>query len=288
MYRSTGICLGTDPVRRHRRDALFGSITPGRRGQSIDSSNTNSWHADCIARSNPSYRRNKSLNNPPPANRARPVKATWKHTRAAGMQLKRTAILDAAARTMMCSGVDAVSVSGIARELGMSNGVVYYYFANRDELIWECLRRAADELDEALMRAETSAGTTLDRLSIFMSAVLDADNPFAGALTPMLAWGLKDVFAKRARERYLMVRGRVARLLARGLNDGSVATGDPAVASDLLLAVLSRVHAPGSEGSAAAVRSEALRFASHAVRSHARAASSPRDEMSMRSRLNVA
>ncbi len=170
----------------------------------------------------------------------------------------------------------------------MSNGVVYYYFANRDELIWECLRRAADELDEALMRAETSAGTTLDRLNIFMSAVLDADNPFAGALTPTLAWGLKDVLARRARERYLMVRGRVARLLARGLNDGSVTTGDPAVASDLLLAVLSRVHAPGGEGNSAAIRSEALRFINHAVRGLVPESPSQRDEMSMRPRLNVA
>src|SRR4249920_1006405 len=57
------------------------------------------------------FRRNQCLNNPSPANRARPVKATWKHARAAGMQLKRTAILDAAARTIMCSGADAVSVS---------------------------------------------------------------------------------------------------------------------------------------------------------------------------------
>lgn len=121
-----------------------------------------------------------------------------------------------------------------------------------------------------------------------MSAVLDADNLFAGALTPTLAWGLKDAFARRARERYLMVRGRVARWLARGLNDGSVTTGDPAVATDLLLAVLSRVHVPGGEGSTAAIRSEALRFINHAVRGHTAAASSQRDEMSLRPRLNVA
>jgi AcrR family transcriptional regulator len=228
------------------------------------------------------------LSNPPPANRARPVKATWKDTRAAGMQLKRAAILDAASRTIMCSGPDAVSVSGIARELGMSNGVVYYYFANRDDLIWQCMRRAADGLDEALMLAETSAGTTLERLHIFMRAVLDADSPFAGALTPTLAWGLKDVLAKRARERYLMVRVRVARLLARGVDDCSITTSDPAVASDLLLAVLSRVHAPGVEASTAAIRSEALRFINHAVRGHAPAVSSQLDEMSARPRRNVA
>jgi AcrR family transcriptional regulator len=56
----------------------------------------------------------------------------------------RTALLDAAQAVMIDEGYAAVSTRRVAREAGVNNGLVYYYFGTMDELFVELFRRGAE------------------------------------------------------------------------------------------------------------------------------------------------
>lgn len=54
---------------------------------------------------------------------------------------KISEVLDAAERRVLAGGYAALSVAGIARELGVAQNAVYWYFPSKDELFVAVLRR---------------------------------------------------------------------------------------------------------------------------------------------------
>jgi AcrR family transcriptional regulator len=61
-------------------------------------------------------------------------------------------------------GPDAVSLSGIVREMSMSPAAVYRYFANRDALLADLVVDAYDDLADHLVALEQTPGSAEDRL----------------------------------------------------------------------------------------------------------------------------
>jgi len=55
-------------------------------------------------------------------------------------------ILDAAELRLRSAGADALSVSGVARDLGLAQNAVYWYFPSRAELLVAVLRRTLDDI----------------------------------------------------------------------------------------------------------------------------------------------
>jgi AcrR family transcriptional regulator len=82
-------------------------------------------------------------------------------------QNSREAILDAAAALIAERGFHAVRVSDIARVCGTSTGTVHYYFAGKDDVLTEALRRATElamERQDAELRALDDARERMLRL----------------------------------------------------------------------------------------------------------------------------
>jgi AcrR family transcriptional regulator len=84
---------------------------------------------------------------------------------------RRRQLLDASARVFTERRYDAVSMSEIAAEAGISKGLLYHYFTNKEELFRATLEDAARDIalrvapDESLPPAErvsTSLGAYLD------------------------------------------------------------------------------------------------------------------------------
>ncbi len=71
---------------------------------------------------------------------------------------RKNEILDTAAKTVLEQGISAVSMEQLARDSGVSKGLVYNYFANRNEVFVELLQRAYADLrrrgQRELMRAK--------------------------------------------------------------------------------------------------------------------------------------
>ena len=153
---------------------------------------------------------------------------------------RRVEILNSAASAFRRRGYHGASMGEIARALRMTKGSLYYYFKNKEEILFFCHDYSLDILLELLERVEQSGGGPAARLrelvESFVHHILDDLRGTAltldfQALSPAL---LRRVIAKRDR----FDRG-VRRLLQEGMDAGVFADGDPKL---LTFAILGAVN----------------------------------------------
>ncbi len=68
----------------------------------------------------------------------------------ANVEDKRTAILEATLRLISEHGFHGTAMAKVAKEAGVSAGIIYHYFANKDELIVELYKDCKKRLAEAM------------------------------------------------------------------------------------------------------------------------------------------
>ena len=83
---------------------------------------------------------------------------------------RRTAILDAAAKVVTERGLADTRVADVANEIGVSHGLVHYYFPDKDDLIAATMRHAADADAAALIEAVASVGDATAKLDLFLQS----------------------------------------------------------------------------------------------------------------------
>jgi len=108
--------------------------------------------------------------------------------------------------------------------------------------------RTAQALEASLMRGETAPGSALEKLAAFLVAALESRRESGLMLPARSSEELTPGQAKRLRERDMMIRTRLKRLLIRGQHDGSVALRHVDSACTMILACLQLPV--GSEGPA--------------------------------------
>lgn len=79
-------------------------------------------------------------------------------------EARREQILDEAARLVLDEGLQAVSMERLARDVGISKGLVYNYFPTRDALLAELLRREQAELRDRGMAEALAASSFADMI----------------------------------------------------------------------------------------------------------------------------
>jgi AcrR family transcriptional regulator len=153
---------------------------------------------------------------------------------------RRVEILESAATAFRRRGYHGASMGEIARALRMTKGSLYYYFKNKEEILFFCHDYSLDILLEMLERIEAAGGTPAEKLrgliESFVHHILDDLRGTAmtldfQALSPPL---LRRVIAKRDR----FDRG-IRRLLQEGMDAGAFAPGDPKL---LTFAILGAVN----------------------------------------------
>ena len=63
---------------------------------------------------------------------------------------RRETVIRAALELFNRRGFSAVSVDDIASRLGIAKPTVYHYIGNKEQVLFECMRRALDELHDAV------------------------------------------------------------------------------------------------------------------------------------------
>jgi AcrR family transcriptional regulator len=90
---------------------------------------------------------------------------------------RREHLLDVAAALITASGFEAVTMEGVASQAGVSKGLGYVYFANRDELLGALFDREMRAMDDRVLEADEEVrvgnGTFEDRLRAIIRAGLD-------------------------------------------------------------------------------------------------------------------
>jgi AcrR family transcriptional regulator len=93
-------------------------------------------------------------------------------------QVKRQQIIEAAARLMVQKGIEKTSLSDIANEAGISKGSLYYYYATKDDLIFDITDTHINQISENLftiIEERKGNATWKDVLKILFERIIAAE-----------------------------------------------------------------------------------------------------------------
>ena len=166
---------------------------------------------------------------------------------------KRQAILAGAYKVFHAHGYSAATVEQIAGEAGIAKGSVYNYFHSKEDIFWELFagQIGTDEADfDRLLAEPISAVEKLGRyMDLWFASAAEYER--IGALTlEFWAVAARDDGSERMgemfRETYARWRGRIAGLVAQGIETGEFRPElDPTRAGAFIMAAMDglTVHA---------------------------------------------
>jgi AcrR family transcriptional regulator len=147
--------------------------------------------------------------------------------RAREREAKRDAVLRTAARLFKERGFSAASLDEVAANLHVTKPVIYRHFANKDQILFECVRMALEQILAAAADAKTGPGKALDRLLALMkryAVIMTEDSGMCVVRTGdhELSEASRKEFRKLKRKIDRVIRS----LIEEGVADGSIAPCD--------------------------------------------------------------
>jgi AcrR family transcriptional regulator len=160
---------------------------------------------------------------------------------------RRNEILEGALVAMRDHGLGGAGMREIARAAGLSTGNLYYYFRNKQELVYACQDRALDSLLDVLGGAKERPDAG-ERLGALIEGHLHVVMSGGASLHLELDDLPKPLFKKIVQKRDKYERG-VRDLIAAGQRQGLVRAGAPKLQAFALLGALNwvaRWYRPGA------------------------------------------
>jgi AcrR family transcriptional regulator len=160
--------------------------------------------------------------------RARSRSSAWPSRQHRNRELKRDVVVQAAARAFDLNGFHNTSLDDIARTLGVTKPTIYYYVENKEQLLFECFLAGLEPIRQGIAAVESSSAPGRERLN-------EVVRHYARAIASQFGWCMvraedQDLGPElRARIQSLKAeidRG-MRRLLAAGIEDGSIEPCDP-------------------------------------------------------------
>jgi len=153
-----------------------------------------------------------------------------------GVVNRHERVLDEAARQLNQKGVLLTSLAEIAAKLGVTRGAMYHYVADREDLVFQCYRRAAEIIARHLREAERVGGTPANVLVDFISRMLDPKEPeiAARAEISMMNQTQRDTIQGL----YDALTARLANLLETGHREGVLRACDIEVNARVILSLV--------------------------------------------------
>jgi len=144
--------------------------------------------------------------------------------------VKREAVIRAAARAFNARGYHNSSLDDLAAELNVTKPTIYYYVANKEQLLFECFRAGLTPIQEAIQAAEASSLPGLARLN-------EVIRRYARAVASDYGWCMvraddQDLGPETGRHIRALKSGidqGVRRLIRAGIEDGSIEPCDPKI-----------------------------------------------------------
>ena len=130
----------------------------------------------------------------------------------------------------------------VAREAGVSRGLLHYYFGSKERLLVEVVRHDAElriEAFEERLRGADSLDAVIESLVVQLKEFVEQDEVTHAVIHELLSAARQnDDIRGELAELYRRLRGRVAEILREKQDDGIVALrSDPESAAAVLLAI---------------------------------------------------
>lgn len=172
---------------------------------------------------------------------SRSKKNAWTDAREEQHRLKREAILRVASSLLNRKGYAGMSLADIADELEIRNASLYYYFKSKEEIVFACFERAQKIVGETLASVDKSQGTGLEALELYVVALRERIRKDGELPVAANVFSLKHAHMKVIVTYELQHVGRVAGLIERGIEDGSVRRCNVPLATTMLFSALRSV-----------------------------------------------
>jgi AcrR family transcriptional regulator len=116
------------------------------------------------------------------------------------MRVHSRAVLTAAARHCFATrGYFNVRIADVAQQAGMSQGIIYWYFASKEELLKAVLSEAFESLGAVIAEAAAAPGDAREKLERLLSNLLQyaqEGSQFTSIMISMMGHTNEDMFAR--------------------------------------------------------------------------------------------
>lgn len=164
-----------------------------------------------------------------------PVRASGGGSR----DLKREAVIRAAARAFNARGYHGTSIEEIAAALNVTKPTIYYYVANKEQLLLECILAGLERVLEPFRQARSagvSARAHLDEMIRHYAEAIASE--YGWCMVRAEDLGLAPHSLRRIKLLKSEIDQGIRRLLEEGVRDGSIATDDAKMAAFALAGAL--------------------------------------------------
>ncbi len=170
----------------------------------------------------------------------RQARARW--TTRATVDERRDEILKSLAAILRERRLASLTMQDIAARLGLVKGNLYYYFKNKQDILYHCHVKCMQESLAALAAAERGSGPTPERLRALLVRHIQGiiDSPYGGVLLTDL-----ENLSAGQRKRYVNMRDQfeqgVRKLIQRGIAKGEFRQCNPRLAGFAILGAINWV-----------------------------------------------
>lgn len=149
---------------------------------------------------------------------------------------KRDLLLEEAARRINAQGAGAIILNDIAEKVGLSRNTLYYYVADRADLVFRCYLRACEATADHLALAHDLGQDPADRIRRFVEAELTLDRPAQAVLSDIdyLPEPQRGLIREHQGRNVVALQG----LIADGVASGAFRACETEIAAQTLLGLL--------------------------------------------------
>jgi AcrR family transcriptional regulator len=164
-----------------------------------------------------------------------PVRKARQHAR----DVKREAVIRAAARAFNARGYHNTSIDEIAAALNVTKPTIYYYVANKEQLLLECILTGLERVLEPFRQPRQPDVSARERLNETIRHYAEAiASEFGGCMVRAEDLGLSPPSIARIKKLKVEIDHGIRQLLDEGAHDGSINTHDPKMTAFALAGAL--------------------------------------------------
>jgi AcrR family transcriptional regulator len=141
---------------------------------------------------------------------------------------KRDAVIRAAARAFSQRGFHNTSIDDIAKALSVSKPTIYYYVANKEQLLFECFVSGLELIRAAMQSAPPPRGNAAEQLRNLISNYAQAiASDYGWCMVRAEDQDLSPQMSRKIKALKSEIDQGIRRLLRDGMVDGSIRDCDP-------------------------------------------------------------
>jgi AcrR family transcriptional regulator len=164
-----------------------------------------------------------------------PARRSTQHNR----DVKREAVIRAAARAFNARGYHNTSIDEIAAALNVTKPTIYYYVENKEQLLLECILTGLERVLEPFRRPRPPGVSAREQLNEMIRHYAQAiASEYGGCMVRAEDFGFAPESMARIKQLKYETDQSIRRLLEEGSRDGSIDTQDPKMTAFALAGAL--------------------------------------------------